>query len=238
MTIPPEQQDVAQFLTALAGAPPTETHISAVFIGTDTVWKLKKAVRMPFLDFTTLRARAHFLRRELDINKPAAVGLYRDVIAISRRDDGTLGFDDANPIDFVLRMGRVPEQDFLESIIARNSLGPGLLDALGDAVAAYHAGISPIRNVDGAALMLRITRGNACSAKAALLHGPDVETWKDRMEAAIEQHHRWLNTRSAEGYIRRCHGDLHLGNICLWQGKPVLFDALEFDEALATIDLG
>jgi uncharacterized protein len=74
MTIPSEQPDVARFLSELAGGPPRETHISAVFIGGDTVWKLKKAVRLPFLDFTTLGAREHFLRRELEINKPAAPG--------------------------------------------------------------------------------------------------------------------------------------------------------------------
>jgi aminoglycoside phosphotransferase family enzyme len=68
MTIPSEQQDVARSLSELAGGPPRETHISAVFVGGDTVWKLKKAVCLPFLDFTTLDAREHFLRRELEIN--------------------------------------------------------------------------------------------------------------------------------------------------------------------------
>ena len=69
MTIPPEQQAVAAYLSGLAGAAPRETHISAVFIGRDTVWKLKKAVRLSFLDFTTLDAREHFLRRELELNR-------------------------------------------------------------------------------------------------------------------------------------------------------------------------
>lgn len=72
MTIPAEQAEVAQYLSGLCGGPPRETHISAVFVGTDTVWKLKKAVRMPFLDFSGLDARAHFLRRELVVNKVAA----------------------------------------------------------------------------------------------------------------------------------------------------------------------
>ena len=90
MTVPPDQQEVVRYLTGLSGGPPTQTHISAVFIGADTVWKLKKAVRLPFLDFSSLAAREHFLRRELELNRPAAPGLYRDVVAVSRRPDGTL----------------------------------------------------------------------------------------------------------------------------------------------------
>ena len=238
MTIPANQRDVADFLASLSGGPPKETHISAVFIGTDTVWKLKKAVRMPFLDFTSLQARAHFLRRELKINKPAAPGLYRDVVGISRDTDGSFYMSDKNPVEFVLRMARVPEQDFLEVIIVRNGLTPQLLDALGDTVSAYHLGLASVHNVDQAVSLLRITQGNAVSALAAGLPHPEVKSWRRQMEACIEIKRPWLGFRCGSGYIRRCHGDLHLGNICLWEGKPVPFDALEFDEALATIDVG
>ena len=238
MTIPAEQQEIAGFLTALAGGPPTETHISAVFIGADTVWKLKKAVRMPFLDFSTLNAREHFLRRELELNKPEAPGIYRDVVAVSRRHDGTLTLGGENAIDWVLRMALVPKGDFLDVIASRGALTPRLLDDLGDCIAAYHAELPPVPNWDSANALLRITRGNVRSALAAGLPAADVKVWRDRMEAAIERRRDWLTERSISGYIRRCHGDLHLGNLCLWQGKPVAFDALEFDEALATIDVG
>jgi uncharacterized protein len=238
MTIPSEQQDVARFLSELAGGPPRETHISAVFIGGDTVWKLKKAVRLPFLDFTTLDAREHFLRRELEINKPAAPGLYRDVIGIARREDGTLHLSNDAPIDFVLRMARVPDGDFLDVIASHNGLTEELLDALGDTVAAYHARIPRVDGVDFEQSMRRITEGNVRSASAAGLPPVDFESWQTRMMEAIEARHLWLTARSTTGFIRRCHGDLHLGNICLWEGKPAPFDALEFDEALATIDVG
>jgi uncharacterized protein len=237
MTIPAEQQDVARFLGELAGGPPRETHISAVFIGTDTVWKLKKAIRMPFLDFTTLRARAHFLRRELEINQPAAPGLYRDVIGIVRGADGTMHLSDDNPIEFVLRMARVPEADFLDVIARDNRLTAELLDALGDTVAGYHGRLAPIAGCDSTATMLRITEGNVTSALAAGLPARRVESWRRLMVDAIGSHRSWLAARSGSGYVRRCHGDLHLGNLCLWEGKPVPFDALEFDEALATIDV-
>lgn len=232
MKIPDEQAEVAAFLTELAGRPARQTHISAVFIGADTVWKLKKAVRMPFLDFSTLAAREHFLRRELELNRRAAPSLYRDVVPIGRRPDGSLALGVAPAVDFVLRMARVPDGDFLDEIAERGALTPDLLDRLGDCVAAYHADSPVVDGWDLAAGMLRITEGNHRSALAAGLPGDEVTAWRDGMVAAIEARHGWFAGRQA----RRCHGDLHLGNICLWDGKPVPFDALEFDEALATID--
>jgi uncharacterized protein len=237
MTIPEEQREVAQFLGSLASGPARETHISAVFVGHNTVWKLKKAIRMPFLDFRSREARAHFLQRELELNQPAAPGLYHDVVGIIRRPDGTLDFGDGNPIDFVLRMARVPDEDFLDVIASEHRLTPPLLDALGDTVAAYHANRAPLHGRDSVESMRRITEGNAHSALAARLPSDDVLRWKREMMAAITAHRTWLAARPCGGFVRRCHGDLHLGNLCLWQGKPVPFDALEFDEDLATIDV-
>jgi aminoglycoside phosphotransferase family enzyme/predicted kinase len=237
MTIPPEQQDAADYLAELAGAGPSETHISAVFIGTDTVWKLKKAVRLPFLDFTSLDAREHFLRRELELNQPAAPAIYRDVIAISRDAKGSVQTGGDNPIDWVLRMTPIPKDDFLNIIASRGELTPKRLDDLADAVAAYHALLPPVLNWDSAQALLRISEGNALSALSAGLPQDAVTAWHQQITAAIEHHRSWLDQRAATGFVRRCHGDLHLGNLCLWDDKPVPFDALEFDEALATIDV-
>ncbi len=237
MTIPTGQRAAAHHLASLSGAPPKETHISAVFIGTDMVWKLKKAVKLPFLDFSSLDAREHFLRRELILNKPAASGIYRDVIAIVRQPDGTLKLGSGNPIDWVLQMAPIPAGDFLNVIASDGALTPGLLDSLGDCVAAYHSKLAAVSNQDSATGFRRITDGNLRSARANGLPRPDVEAWHRRMMAAIEDREDWLKQRSRAGHVRRCHGDLHLGNLCLWEGKPVAFDALEFDEELATIDI-
>ncbi len=135
VTIPQDQQAVAQFLRQLAGAPPVETHISAVFVGPETVWKLKRAVRLPFLDFTTLPARRHFLQREYALNHPAAPEIYRDVAAVVRNGDGTLALTTEPgaqpPLDWVLRMAPVPQADFFDAIAARGGLS-GKLYAWGD----------------------------------------------------------------------------------------------------------
>ncbi len=243
MTAPPNQTEAAKFLRDLVGADPVETHISLVFVGADTVWKLKKAVRLAFLDFTSLDARHRFALRELELNAPAAPGLYRDVVPIVRAADDTLtlgdAYDTTRPVvDWVLRMARVPAGDFLDAIVAADRLTPALLDALGDAVAAYHHALPPVTDIDPAAAMRDVTRGNVQSALDAGLPADAVQDWQNRLLTALDDIAPWLAERSRSGFVRRAHGDLHLGNLCLWHGKPVPFDALEFDEGMATIDLG
>jgi aminoglycoside phosphotransferase family enzyme/predicted kinase len=231
------QDEAVAFLTTLAGAPPVETHISRVFLGRDTAWKLKKPVRLSFLDFSTLAAREAFCRRELALNAPAAPGLYRDVVALTRGDDGRLALGgQGEVIDWVVRMARVPEGDFLDRIAAGPGLDPALLDAIADAVSAFHEGLPPARGIDLPAAMRRMLAGNVVSARAAGLDAARVEAWAGAAMAMLARLSPTLAARAAGGFVRRCHGDLHLGNLCLWQGRPVPFDALEFDEALATID--
>jgi aminoglycoside phosphotransferase family enzyme/predicted kinase len=265
MTAPPEQAEAVALLRRLAGASPVETHISLVFVGADTVWKLKKAVRLAFLDFSTMQARRRFTLRELELNKPAAPELYRDAVPIVRGPDGALAVSetadtDQEVVDWVLRMARVPPDDFLDVVAAEGRLTPALLDAMGDAVAAYHAAVAPppqpntpspakrgrlapgrlTRGVgEGSYPALRhVTDGNAQSALDAGLPEAAVRTWQAQLLAGLDSIAPWLEQRSRDGLVRRVHGDLHLGNLCLWRGKPVPFDALEFDEAMATIDLG
>ena len=239
MAIPQDQQEVAAFLERLAGAAPIETHISLVFVGSDTVWKLRKAVKLPFLDFSGVEKRRHFTERELALNQRAAPGLYRDILAVVRQPDGSLDLaeaaTDAPVLDWVLRMARVPADDFLDAIAARGGLTPGLLDALADAVAAYHLALPPVAGV--VPPMREIALGNVPSALGAGLPAEQVEAWRGAILAALDAVQPMLARRAQDGLVRRAHGDLHLGNLCLWGGRPVPFDALEFDETLATIDL-
>lgn len=246
VSIPSPQADAAAALHSLAGTPAQETHISAVFIGADTVWKLKKAVQLGFLDFTDLDARRRFLLRELELNRDGAPGLYRDVVALRRTPRGVVldpgeaeGGDAAGEtVDWVLRMARVPAADFFPELAARDALTPELLDATADAVAEYHARV-PRREVAAeSARMLRVAEGNARAAHAAGLPPDRTDAWLGAIRAAIAARAAWLDARGRSGFVGRAHGDLHIGNLCLWKGRPTLFDALEFDEELATIDLG
>ena len=239
MPIVPAQAEAVAYLTRLAGRPPIETHISYVFVGTDTVWKLKKAVRLSFVDFTRVADRRRFAERELELNAPAAPGLYRDVVPLCRRADGSLRLGepggDGEACDWVLRMAPVPPEDFLDAIAAADRLTPALVDALADGVAAYHQMLPPLR--DRLPAMHQILLGNVPSALAAGLPAEAVYAWRDACLAALEAIAPWAAERASDGFVRRGHGDLHLGNLCIWQERPVPFDALEFDETLATIDV-
>jgi uncharacterized protein len=238
MSVPESQRAVAEFLQQTSGSQPIETHISLVFVGSDTVWKLKKAVRLAFLDFTKVEDRLRFLKRELELNNRGAPGLYRDVVPIAEASDGNLVLDGEPEaaVDWVLRMARVPAHDFLDVMAADGALQPGLLDALADAVFTYHAALPA---ADGVIPPMReVARGNARAALEAGLPEPQVSTWQAAILGQIDGLEPWAAGRAKAGFVRRAHGDLHLGNLCLWQGRPVLFDALEFDEALATIDIG
>jgi uncharacterized protein len=225
-------------LERLAGGPPLETHISAVYLGTDTVWKLRKAMRLEFLDFSTLEARHHAACRELELNRPHAPGLYRDVVPVTRQADGTVTLGgDGRVLDWVVRMARVPQEDFLEEVNRRGGLTGALLDGLGDAVAATHAKLVPVAR-DQDAAMAAVIAGNVAAATQAGLDAREIEAWRDAADATRAALSPWLKARGQAGFVRRAHGDLHMGNICLWRGGPVPFDALEFDEDLATVDLG
>ncbi|MCA3380273.1 MAG: AAA family ATPase [Roseomonas sp.] len=238
-SIPESQAEVATFLAGLAGTPPIQTHISAIFVGRNSAWKMKKAVALGFLDFSTLAAREHFCWRELELNQPTAPGIYRDVVPITRAQDGSLqegGSGEA--VEWVLRMAPIPAGDFLDAVAARGALTPALLDALGDAVFALHQAAPKVTGLDAPGAMARVLAGNLRAACAAGLPEAALAPLAARFQAALEGAAPMLAARAAEGRIRRCHGDLHLGNLCLWQGKPTPFDALEFDEALARIDTG
>jgi aminoglycoside phosphotransferase family enzyme/predicted kinase len=240
MPIPPEQAETAALLRRLAGTDPVETHISAVFVGSDTVWKLKKAVRLPFLDFSPIEARRRFALRELELNRRAAAGLYRDVVPVVRRRDGSLslGGDGLPVVDWVLRMARVPPEDFLDAVARAGRFTPALCDGLGDAVAEFHGDLPPILDASILDTMRWIAEGNARSARQAGLPVATLQAWFADESAALAAIAAWQRRRLQDGFVRRAHGDLHLGNLCLWHDRPVPFDALEFDERMATIDLG
>ena len=202
--IPPAQAEVAAFLARLAGAAPIETHISAVFVGRDTAWKMKKAVALGFLDFSTLEARARFCQRELELNQPAAPGIYRDVVAITRAPDGQLRQGGSGAVvEWVLRMAPIPAADFLDAVAARGALTPELLDGLGDSLFALHQAAPLVTGLDAPAAMVEVLAGNLRAARAADLPESAIAPLAAQFQAALSRSAPLLAARAAQGRIRR-----------------------------------
>ncbi len=245
MGVPRKQRDTAALLAQLTGAAhPIETHISAVLVGPTRAFKLKKAVALGFLDFTALDAREHFCRRELALNAPHAPGLYRAVHAVTRGGDGALRLEPADAarggevVDWVLEMAPLPPEDFLDAVAARGGVDAAMADALGDVTAALHESLPPLPGADAPGAMRAALDGNVGAALAAGLPPAAIFALAREAGAWLDRHGAVLAARAAAGRVRRCHGDLHLGNLVLRDERPTAFDALEFDEALATVDTG
>ncbi len=216
-----------------------ETHISVIFLHRDRVLKLKKAVRFAYLDFSDPQTRLELCRREVDLNKRTAPELYRGVRTIVRRPDGSLALDeDGEVVDAVVEMARF-EQDALFSQLALDGrLDDPLLDTLARRIADFHDSLPALPGRCGHDAIRRALAANteAFAATSFATH-PDVSALLANIERTVEDKKQQLESRGRSGRIRRCHGDLHLGNICLFRGQPTLFDCLEFDEDLASIDV-
>ncbi|MBY0361746.1 MAG: AAA family ATPase [Phreatobacter sp.] len=224
-----------------AGAQVITTHISQVVIGRDVVFKLKKPVRLPYLDFSTPERRLAFCTREVALNRrtdPAGM-IYRGVSLITRAADGGLTFDGAGVlVDAVVRMTPFDQAGLLDRVASEGPLAPALVDALAAEIAALHATAEVSSDRGGARRMGRVLDVNAAAFVSSGLMDKDAAEALDRQfRVALARHAALFDSRAAVGLVRRCHGDLHLRNICLIDGRPVIFDCLEFDEDLATTDV-
>jgi uncharacterized protein len=219
-----------------------ETHVSRVFLAGDRAYKLKRAVRYPYLDFSTVEQRRQACLSELTLNRRTAPELYLELRAIVRRPDGSLGFAAAGPaLDWVVVMRRFDQDRLFDRLATAGKMTPALSDALADHIAEFHRSAEVRRDYGGAAAMAEIVAENRrCLEDATAAAGFDpaaIAAAGDRAAAALRGHSTLVDRRRASGKVRRVHGDLHLRNICLFEGRPVLFDCLEFSERLASIDV-
>lgn len=236
-----EEQAVVALLVASGPGPAQliETHAARVVVVGSLAYKVKKRVRLPFLDFTTPAERHRALARELELNRPHAPDLYHRLVSITREPSGRLALDGTGHIiDWALEMKAFEQQNLLAEIVRKGPLNPSLADALAKMIASYHRASSPAYAIDGAqrieeTLAPLLARLEASSS----IDRSTLATLTKRVRALYHERTPLAEGRALAGAVRRCHGDLHLGNIVLIAGEPVPFDALEFDERLATIDV-
>ncbi len=218
-----------------------DTHLSHVFLGGERAYKLKRAVVMPFVDFSTRDLRHAACLNELEVNRRLAPRLYLGVEPLARGPDGTLRLGGSGEaIDWLVVMRRFAPGALLDEMAREGRLDADLVARTAEAVVRFHVGLDPVPDAGAPAyyrdLVAGLRRTEADGAKAhGLTPGPDdlyagIEREIDRLAPLIER-------RRAAGWVRRGHGDLHLRNICLFEGEPTPFDALEFDPALATADV-
>src|SRR4051794_5514652 len=217
-----------------------DTHAGVVFLAGERAHKLKRAVTFPFLDYSTLDKRKAACEAEIVVNRPYAPELYRGVVAITREADGRLTIGGkGEPVEWAVEMRRFDETQTLDHLADSGRIDAALADAIGGAIATAHARTpAPPAQRWIAALMSYI--GEHARMFSALPAVFDAEANGRLASATRAAHSRMtplMTERGRRGLIRRIHGDLHLGNISLIDGRPVLFDAIEFSDVIASGDL-
>jgi aminoglycoside phosphotransferase family enzyme/predicted kinase len=213
-----------------------DTHISAVFLAGDKAYKLKKAVKLPFLDFSSLEAREKFCKAELAVNKRMAPDLYLSVQPLCRQKNG-LAIGGVGPaLDWLVVMNRFDQAERLDRLFAAGELDRhGVMD-LAEAVAAFHSQAEPAPDFGGADGLAHVIATNDSTFAQTGLPREQTLRLTEHTKERLFQAEAVLEARRQGGYVKRVHGDLHLGNVFRHQGKPVLFDAIEFNDEFACVD--
>jgi aminoglycoside phosphotransferase family enzyme len=214
-----------------------ETHVSWVFLTGRHAYKVKKPVKLPFVDFSTLKLRRRYCREELRINRRLAPDLYLAVVPIGgSRSAPRIGRTPA--FEYAVKMREFPAGARLDRKLATNRLPRAAVAEFGVRLAHFHGGLLPVRGIAAAEI-----------GKAALRNVDELGTYVGRkQERQLAALRAWIDRgctrlatlfaqRVADGAHRECHGDLHLQNLLWRNGAIMAFDALEFDRSLRDIDV-
>lgn len=244
-----DSADLQNAVLAFLGEPRThggrqvrriDTHAGIVFLAGDRALKIKRAVRFPFLDYSTLEKRHRACLAEIEVNRPFAPELYRGVLPITRAPDGRFAIaGEGEPVEWAVEMRRFDETQTLDHVADGGRFDAALADALARAVAAMHAQ-APAADFQawlGKVGEILDQNDAAFREDRDLFPAEGAQALAAAARAAFHRLRGLLLERGRAGLVRRGHGDLHLGNIALIDGKPVPFDAIEFDPLIAAGDV-
>jgi aminoglycoside phosphotransferase family enzyme/predicted kinase len=216
-----------------------DTQSSVVFLAGEDVYKVKRAVKFPFMDLSTLEKRKAACETEIEVNHADAPSIYLKALPITR-SNGRLRIDgDGEAVEWVVHMRRFDETKTLDHVAEKDGLPPPLLAKLVRAILASHAR-APLRPGLPAAESLRryVSQSDAAFKESPELFPTQrVNALTQRSDEMLDRCWSLMLERGDAGYVRRCHGDLHLRNIVLLNGEPTLFDAIEFSDEIATADV-
>jgi aminoglycoside phosphotransferase family enzyme/predicted kinase len=211
-----------------------ETHISWVFLTGPYAYKIKKAVTLPFLDFSTLELREYFCHEELRLNRRLAPELYLDVVPIGgNASQPRIGA--APALEYAVKMVQFAPEETAEQLLRTDSLAEAELTELAERIATFHLSL-PQATADTAAdrVLLNLAELESVVRDDQRLR---IDTIAERLRAETGRQSATLSERTSQGAVRECHGDLHLGNIARINRQLIAFDCLEFDRSLRTIDV-
>lgn len=220
-----------------------ETHISWVLLCGDYAFKIKKAVNLGFLDFSTLARRRQYCFEELRLNRRLAPALYLDVIAIGGTVERPLTEVTDNPIEYAVKMARFRQSELLDRMLREQRLRPGHIDRIAERLAEFHQRqpcTPPQAELGTPEAVHEPTRANFTALRAhvtdphRLQQIDALERWNEAQFEALRPH---FVRRRRDGFVRECHGDLHLGNMAVHDGEVLAFDGIEFNPALYWIDV-
>jgi hypothetical protein len=236
------QERVFAFLTDPATHPQVhriDTHAASVFLEGERALKIKRAIRFPYLDYSTLAKRKAACDQEIAINRRFAPQIYRGVIPITQDGEGSLSIDgEGAPVEFAIEMTRFDENRTIDHLAEAGPLDSDLIDAIAEVIAASHLAAPPVSAEPWIQSIAGILAGNTTAFRAAACFPErDIDALEDASRSARSRICGLLEQRGKAGFARHCHGDLHLANIVLIEDKPVLFDAIEFDPTIASTDV-
>lgn len=240
-----DQSETIAFLEAeLKPERRIDTHGAIVLLCRERAYKMKRAVKFPYMDFSTEARRAAMCAAEIEVNRRSAPEIYLGTAPVLRRDGrlalGEVGERSEHAVDWLVVMRRFDEEGLLDRMAARGALTPELMAALGARVARFHDGLPAIAS--GFCLPDDYRHSVAADVRQMREAGdrldpPTSEALAEAMPRSLEPFADLVARRVAAGAIRRCHGDLHLRNIVTLNGQPVPFDAIEFSDKIANIDV-
>ena len=241
-----DQTEVVRFLASPsthggASVERIDTHSAVVFLAGQRAYKLKRAVRFDYLDFSNPERRRAMCDAEVRLNRRTAPSVYRGVVAVTREPDGSLALAGrGTAIDWVVEMNRFDQEVLFDRLAAAGRLDLGLMPALACSIAEFHMTAERRTDHGGTPGMAWVIDGNADGFDEygeGVLDPGACRRLTDSARMELERRGALLDERRASGFVRQCHGDLHLRNIVLLDGRPTLFDGVEFNDEIACIDV-
>ncbi len=221
----------------------TQTHISTIILAGEFAYKLKKPLKLPFLDFSTLEKRYQFCLKELTINRRTAPELYLEVLPVTGSPQAPEINGQGVVIDWLVKMRRFDSSQEFAVLARMGTLTFSLVETLARHLAYFHASLPRLPDTEvnkKTTLDWLLESFDEINAHPLFQTMSEAREWggfRQDLKAMFERHLPWRNQRIQQGFFRPCHGDLHLGNIVLWQDRVMAFDALEFDDSLSHIDV-